>query len=115
MFFPGKVLILSMLKQRTEAVAQSCSVKKVVCFAKSTRKHLCQSFFFNKVAGFFFKAVCTKNDYKPEYERNKRKRGFGKKEIFEGNKCFICKSPSIKEFLNFLVGQRIMPKISQFF
>ena len=36
-----------------EAVAQRCSVKKGVLrnFAKFTGKHLCQSLFFNKVAG----------------------------------------------------------------
>ena len=28
-FFPGKVLYLSALKQRTEAVTQRCSLKKV--------------------------------------------------------------------------------------
>ena len=28
MFFPGKVLYLSVLKQRTETVAQRCSLKK---------------------------------------------------------------------------------------
>ena len=37
----------------TEAVVQRCSVKKAVLknFAKFTEKHLCQSQFFNKVAG----------------------------------------------------------------
>ena len=37
----------------TEAVAQRCSVKKVFLeiSQKFTGKHLCQSFFFNKVAG----------------------------------------------------------------
>ena len=37
----------------TEAVTQSCSVKKSVLknIAKFTGKHLCQSLFFNKVAG----------------------------------------------------------------
>ena len=42
----------------TEAVVRMCSVKKVFCkkgtlknFAKLTGKNLCQSFFFNKVAG----------------------------------------------------------------
>ena len=36
-----------------EAVAQSCSVKKVIPrnFAKLTGKHLCQSLFINQVAG----------------------------------------------------------------
>ena len=35
-----------------EAVAQTCSVKKVFLqiFAKFMGKHLCQSLFFNKVA-----------------------------------------------------------------
>ena len=39
-----------------EAVVQRCSVKKDVLenFAKFTGKHLCQSLFFNKVAGKFF-------------------------------------------------------------
>ena len=38
---------------KIEAVVQRCSVKKGVIrnFAKFTWKHLCQSFFFNKVAG----------------------------------------------------------------
>ena len=36
----------------TEAVARRCSVKEVLRnFAKFTGKHLCQSLFFNKVAG----------------------------------------------------------------
>ena len=37
----------------TEAVAQRCSVKKVVFrnFSKFTGKHLCQSLFLNKVEG----------------------------------------------------------------
>ena len=37
----------------TEAVVRRCSVRKGVLrkFAKFTGKHLCQSFFFNKVAG----------------------------------------------------------------
>ena len=35
-----------------KAVAQRCSVKGVLRnFAEFTEKHLCQSFFFNKVAG----------------------------------------------------------------
>ena len=36
-----------------EAVAQRCSVRKGVLrnFTKFTGKHLCQSLFFNKVAG----------------------------------------------------------------
>ena len=36
----------------TEAVFRRCSVRKDVLrnFAKFTRKHLCQSLFFNKVA-----------------------------------------------------------------
>ena len=35
----------------SEAVAQSCSVKKAFFFAKFTGKHLCQNLFFYKVAG----------------------------------------------------------------
>ena len=37
----------------TEAVAQACSIKKLVLrnFAKFTEKYLCQSLFFNKVTG----------------------------------------------------------------
>ena len=35
---------------------------------------------------------------------NKRKIGFGKKGMLEGKKCFIGKTPSINEFLNFLAG-----------
>ena len=40
-------------KADTEAVVRRCSVKKGALrnFAKFTRKHLCQRFFFNKVAG----------------------------------------------------------------
>ena len=39
--------------QLTEAVARRCSITKGVFrnFAKYTRKHLCQSLFFNNVAG----------------------------------------------------------------
>ena len=38
---------------KPEAVVQRCSVKKGVLknFAKITGKHLCQSLFYNKVAG----------------------------------------------------------------
>ena len=52
-FFPEKVLYLSVFQQRTEAVAQRCFFKKGILrnFAKFTGKHLCQSLFFNKVAG----------------------------------------------------------------
>ena len=39
---------------------------------------------------------------------NKRKIGFGKKEMLEGKKYFICKTLSVKEFLNFLAGWRII-------
>ena len=35
---------------------------------------------------------------------NKRKIGFGKKEMLEGKKYFICKTLYVKEFLNFLAG-----------
>ena len=36
----------------TEAVTQSCSIKKfLINFAKSTRTHLFQRLFLNKVAG----------------------------------------------------------------
>ena len=36
---------------------QRCSIRKAVLwnFAKSTGKHLCQSLFFNKVAGLFYR------------------------------------------------------------
>ena len=38
-----------------EAVAQRCSVKKVFLeFCKINRKHLCQIFFFNKIAKNIF-------------------------------------------------------------
>ena len=39
--------------RNTEVVARRCSVKKGVLrnFAKFTGKHLCQSLYFNKVAG----------------------------------------------------------------
>ena len=41
------------VRRKEEAVAQTCFVKKGVLrnFAKFTGKHLCQSLFFNKVAG----------------------------------------------------------------
>ena len=41
------------IKAFTEAVFQRCSIKKGVLknFTKFTGKHLCQSLFFNKVAG----------------------------------------------------------------
>ena len=44
----------SVWKCSSKAVAQRCSVKKVVLrnFAKVTGKHLCQSLFINKVAGW---------------------------------------------------------------
>ena len=63
---PGKVCLIfgkvffwessvfdSVLKQRKEAVAQRCFFQKVVLrnLAKFTGKHLCQSLFFNEVAG----------------------------------------------------------------
>ena len=40
-------------RENTEAVVQRCSVKKVLLenFTKFTGKHLCQSLFFDKVAG----------------------------------------------------------------
>ena len=43
--------------RKSESVFPRCSVKKGVLrnFAKFTGKHLCQSLFFNKVAGFFKK------------------------------------------------------------
>ena len=46
-------LLLNSKRSEKEAVAQTCSVKKVFLrnFAKFTGKHLCQSLFFNKVAG----------------------------------------------------------------
>ena len=45
-----------LLSYHTEAVSQRCSVRKGVLrnFAKFTGKHLCQSLFFNKVAGLTF-------------------------------------------------------------
>ena len=39
---------------------------------------------------------------------NKRKIGLGKKEMVEVKECFICKTLSIKWFLNFLAGWRII-------
>ena len=39
------------LYQNAEAVAQVCSVKKVPLDIEFTGKQLCQSLFFNKVAG----------------------------------------------------------------
>ena len=51
---------------------QRCSVKKGVLrnFAKFTGKHLCQSLFFNKVAGAFFtEHICFLNTYSPIFEQ----------------------------------------------
>ena len=47
----AKTLGIAHSMRRIEAVAQRCSVKKVVLrnYAKFTRKHLCQILFFNKV------------------------------------------------------------------
>ena len=42
------IIIIISDGHQAEAVAWRCSVKKL---AKFTGKHLCQSFFFNKVAG----------------------------------------------------------------
>ena len=39
---------------------------------------------------------------------NKRKIGLGKKRMVEVKECFICKTLSIKWFLNFLAGGRII-------
>ena len=48
-----EITVLALHSLTTEAVAQRCSMKKDVLrnFAKFTGKHLCQSLFFNKVAG----------------------------------------------------------------
>ena len=41
-FFPGKVLYLSVLKQRTEAVAQRCSLKKVLLeISQNSQENTC--------------------------------------------------------------------------
>ena len=47
------IIVIRKLIFASEAVARRCSVKKGVRrnFTKFTGKHLCQSFFFNKVAG----------------------------------------------------------------
>ena len=46
-------LCVSLTLKRTEAVVRMCFVKGVLRnFAKFTGKHLCQSLFFNKVAGW---------------------------------------------------------------
>ena len=47
-FTKGQFLIKAFYDP-SEAAAQGCSVKNM--FAKFTGKHLCQSLFFNKVAG----------------------------------------------------------------
>ena len=49
-----------------EAVVQRCSVKKGVLkgFAKFTGKHLCQSPFFNKVAGLQACNFILKNEHR---------------------------------------------------
>ena len=57
MLFVSKTYYLNTLTQKfyisAEAVAQTCSVKKVFLeiSPKFTGKHLCQSLYFNKVAG----------------------------------------------------------------
>ena len=53
---PGSVrylLVLILVIVLTEAVVRRCSIRKLALrnFTKFTRKHLCQSLFFNKVAG----------------------------------------------------------------
>ena len=47
------IIVIRKLIFASEAVARRCSVKKGVLrnFTKFTGKHLCQSLFFNKVAG----------------------------------------------------------------
>ena len=105
-----------MLKQHTETVAQSCSVKRL-SVSQNPQENICAivSFAIKLQVASFSRLCVPRMITNLNINDNKRKRGFGKKEIFEGNKCFICKTLSIKEFLNFLAGQRIMPKISQFF
>ena len=51
--------------QYAEAVVRRCSVKKGVLrdFAKSTGKHLCQSLFFDKVAGRLRLRTLSKNTF----------------------------------------------------
>ena len=89
MFFPGKVLYLSVLKQRTEAVTQRWSVKKGVLFRKIHKKA--------SVPESLFRSSCRLRPTR------------------EGKKFFICNTPSIKEFLNFLAGWRIIyPKSVKF-
>ena len=47
MFFPGKVLYLSVLKQRAEAVAQKCSVKKVFLqISQNSQENICAGSLF---------------------------------------------------------------------
>ena len=51
-FFPGKVLYSSVLKQRTEAVAQRCSLKKVFLeISQNSQENTCARVFFNEIAG----------------------------------------------------------------
>ena len=48
---------------------------------------------------------------------NNRKIGLGKKEMIEVKKCFICKTPSLKEFWIKFSGRlkNYVPKICQVF
>ena len=148
MFFPGKVLYLSVLKQRTEAVAQRCSVsqnsQESICarVSFSIKLQAKPNKFIKKEAltQMFSREFCEVFDdifsyrttpvagserdwfYQSSFWRlcvprmftnlnmndNKRKIGFGKKEMLEGKKRFICKTRYIKEFLNFLAGWRII-------
>ena len=52
-FYLGPIISLNVQLYSSEAVARRCSVKKVALgnFTKFIGKHLCQSLFFNKVAG----------------------------------------------------------------
>ena len=49
----GPKMIVHKISSGPEAVTRKCSIKKGVLrnFAEFTGKHLCQSLFFNKVAG----------------------------------------------------------------
>ena len=74
-------------------VARLCSVKKSVLknSSKFTGKHLCQSLFFNKVAGL---SLQLKRDFAEEFSGEMRGRvRIGRpKQVWEKNLMFSCRS-----------------------
>ena len=81
------------LYQNAEAVAQVCSVKKVLLDIEFTGKQLCQSLFFNKVAGL--QAL----DLRPATISKKRLR----RRLFPCEFCEIFKNTFFIEHLRWLL------------